>query len=1045
MGSVSQGDVLDLPATSGGPLPRLAAGTELLGQYKDSAYEDPRYLIRRADGQVMQLPGLLYRVAGSLDGRDARQVAADLNAELGLELTAEQIVFLVEDRLRPVGVLAPDVEDPARADDERADRPDMPVRSDLLLSLRHRAAVVPANVAWRLAGFFRPLFFRPVWVGLVAAFLAVDIWIVAHDVLGRFVAGVQQITLHPALILVVLGITIVAGAFHESGHASACRYGGARPGSLGVGLYIIWPAFYSTVTDSYRLNRVGRIRTDLGGIYFNTVFLLGLGLVYIGTESPWLLIAMAGLHLQTAWQFLPNLRLDGYYILADLVGVPDLFGFVKPALLSLLPGRPMHPGVRQLKPRARRWIQIWVLLVVPSLIVWLVVFVLAAPHVLPAAWQATQEYVERLDVAARSGDVVTTTIGALQLLFLALPWIGFALILGPLTRMLARRLARLMRLPAVPAPTAAVRRGAALAALGALGVLLVVRVASVAWSHPATTGESRTVDSALAALHGATGPRLGPDELPLRAQLIGYARLTGAFDRHASAVAGGRELAVVAVAVLVGSLVALAVTRRVRPIAVGLPLAAVLLVGPAVTVLATVSPGVVGAAWTALGALILVLADHRAWVIAGITAVAAGVVTAPLIAVPLAVTCGLLLATRERPEGSPARHVAALRVRAHAESGRRDFRRWFAVLLVLPVGGFVATLGSGHDDVSLGGAEQTVLLLLSTVVVAAGLLVRRLRPAAAVAASAVALVLAPWPGAGVAAAVALSAVVLLSALLVDSLGGPSEQRMHPLVRGAVAVPILVLTIAASLFQPLSVPALAHASLAGWITGPSADGGTVGVPDALWGDLVRDGVPPNRLVLPADGSAGDAAWIVGVGGGVRPGAPAEVTFGRGADALVVQASARADRRQQAAEEGQRLADDAQRRADEAQAAEDAEQSALRQAAGSMLVRSARFSAPPDVESALLEGTVDARVIAALSRLTGTHGVAIGSLPQPGDGSGAAVLVTALDGAPASRGDVASTVTGLVQELPPAISPSEVTPGPDGVVLVWSSIGPDGGGQ
>jgi putative peptide zinc metalloprotease protein len=918
----------------------------------------------------------------------------------------------------------------------------MPVRSDPLLSLRHRAALVPAHVAWRVAGFFRPLFFRPVWVGLVAAFLAVDIWIVGHDVLARFVAGVQQITLQPVLVLAVLGITIVAGAFHECGHASACRYGGARPGNLGVGLYIIWPAFYSTVTDSYRLNRVGRLRTDLGGIYFNTVFLLGLGLLYIATDNPWLLIALAGLHLQTAWQFLPNLRLDGYYILADLVGVPDLFGFVKPALLSLVPGRPMHAGVRQLKPWARRWIQLWVLLVVPSLIAWLVVFVLAAPHVVPAAWRGTQEYVERLDVAARSGDVVTTTIGALQLLFLALPWIGLALIFWPLSRMLGRRLARLLRLPPVPAPTAAVRRVAALAALGALGALVVVRVASVAWSHPATTGESRVIDSALAALHGSTGPRLGPDELPLRAQLIGYARLTGAFDRHASASAGGRELVVVAVGVLVVSLVALVVTRHVRPIAVALPLAAVLLAGPAVTVLATVSPGVVGAAWTALGTLILVLAGHRAWVIAGITAVVAGVVTAPLIAVPLAVTCGLLLAIREKPAGRVARHAAAVLAReTQAESGLRDFRRWLVVLLVLPVGGFVATLGSGHENLSLGSAEKIVLLLLATVVVAAGLLVRRLRWAAAVVASAVALTLPPWPGAGVAAPVALCAVVLLGTLLVDASGRPGEQRTHPLVRVAVAVPILVLTIAASLFQPLSAPALAHASLAGWITGPSADGGTVRVPDAVWGDLVRDGVPPNRLALWADSSAGDAAWIVGVGGAVRSGAPAEATFGRGADALVVQASARAEddaRRQQAAEE-------AQRRADEAQAGADAEQVALRQAAGGLLVRSVRFSAPPDVEAALLEGAVDSRVIAALSQLTVTHGVAVGSFPQVDDRSGAAVLVTGLDSAPASRGDVASTLTGLVHELPPAIAPSQVTPGPDGVVVLWSSIGTEADAQ
>jgi putative peptide zinc metalloprotease protein len=296
--------------------------------------------------------------------------------------------------------------------------------------------------------------------------------------------------------------------------------------------------------------------------------------------------------------------------------------------------------------------------------------------------------------------------------------------------------------------------------------------------------------------------------------------------------------------------------------------------------------------------------------------------------------------------------------------------------------------------------------------------------------------------------VALCAVVLLGTLLVDASGRPGEQRTHPLVRVAVAVPILVLTIAASLFQPLSAPALAHASLAGWITGPSADGGTVRVPDAVWGDLVRDGVPPNRLALWADSSAGDAAWIVGVGGAVRSGAPAEATFGRGADALVVQASARAEddaRRQQAAEEAQRRADEAQRRADEAQAGADAEQVALRQAAGGLLVRSVRFSAPPDVESALLEGAVDSRMIAALSQLTVTHGVAVGSFPQADDRSRAAVLVTGLDSAPASRGDVASALTGLVHELPPAIAPSQVTPGPDGVVLLWSSIGTEAGAR
>ena len=44
-----------------------------------------------------------------------------------------------------------------------------------------------------------------------------------------------------------------------------------RPGAMGAGLYLVWPAFYTDVTDSYRLGRGGRVRTDLGGLYFNAI------------------------------------------------------------------------------------------------------------------------------------------------------------------------------------------------------------------------------------------------------------------------------------------------------------------------------------------------------------------------------------------------------------------------------------------------------------------------------------------------------------------------------------------------------------------------------------------------------------------------------------------------------------------------------------------------------------------------------------------------------------------------------------------------------
>ena len=89
--------------------------------------------------------------------------------------------------------------------------------------------------------------------------------------------------LHPLLVFLVLGLSVASMLFHECGHAAACRYGGARPGVIGMGIYVIWPAFFTNVTDAYRLGRAGRIRTDLGGVYFNAIFVLLLTVTYLAT------------------------------------------------------------------------------------------------------------------------------------------------------------------------------------------------------------------------------------------------------------------------------------------------------------------------------------------------------------------------------------------------------------------------------------------------------------------------------------------------------------------------------------------------------------------------------------------------------------------------------------------------------------------------------------------------------------------------------------------------------------------------------------------
>jgi putative peptide zinc metalloprotease protein len=71
------------PAGASGTVaaPRLADGVELLGEYQDSGYSQPPSLVRRPDGQVIQMSPLLYRVTCRIDGSRDLAAIAELASE----------------------------------------------------------------------------------------------------------------------------------------------------------------------------------------------------------------------------------------------------------------------------------------------------------------------------------------------------------------------------------------------------------------------------------------------------------------------------------------------------------------------------------------------------------------------------------------------------------------------------------------------------------------------------------------------------------------------------------------------------------------------------------------------------------------------------------------------------------------------------------------------------------------------------------------------------------------------------------------------------
>ncbi|MGY4977297.1 hypothetical protein ACWCYL_09050 [Streptomyces sp. 900105755] len=404
--------VVDPPS----PVPRLSAGLRLHGEYQGSGFTEPKYIARRGDGQVVQLSRLLYLVASSVDGvRDAEAIAHRVSARFGREVSGENIRYLVEKKLQPLGVTVPEGQE-----DDEVDAP----RSDLLLALKghrvifneRRTAKIARSLAW---------LHRPAVVALVlGSAVAMDVWL-----FGFFgaIEPVLEVLDQPVLILVVFVLTVASLVFHEFGHASACRYGGARPGCIGCGLFLIWPSMYTDVTDVYRIGRGGRLRTDLGGVYFNVVFMLAMAGAYFATGAQFFLATVYLGHFEIMEQLMPAVRLDGYYILGDLAGVPDLYGKIKPILLSLVPG-PRGDRARQevagLKKSARAIVATWVLTMVPLIIGELGYALWNLPRILTTMTRSLTEQLLGTGGAFVHGQVVEGLVGTIGCVMLLCPMAG---------------------------------------------------------------------------------------------------------------------------------------------------------------------------------------------------------------------------------------------------------------------------------------------------------------------------------------------------------------------------------------------------------------------------------------------------------------------------------------------------------------------------------------------------------------------------------------------------------------------------------------------
>lgn len=170
----------------------------------------------------------------------------------------------------------------------------------------------------RVVALCRPLTraFEPRWAALLVGTIV------------AFVVGLclrlPTSDLDPASFWIGYVLLLLSVLIHELGHASACASFGAQPSDIGATLYLIYPALYSDVSSAWSLKRWQRVVVDLGGSYFQLV----VGAIYLAAwyVTHWEPLAVAVLMIlgNSVFSLNPIMKFDGYWILADALGVTNL-------------------------------------------------------------------------------------------------------------------------------------------------------------------------------------------------------------------------------------------------------------------------------------------------------------------------------------------------------------------------------------------------------------------------------------------------------------------------------------------------------------------------------------------------------------------------------------------------------------------------------------------------------------------------------------------------------------------------------------------------
>ena len=213
----------------------------------------------------------------------------------------------------------------------------------------------------RYSGFFENLGFtlsKPFVTAALVSFLVLDGYFFYSTFFSSWTGPLKYYSSFDYLFLFPLGELMLI--LHELGHAVAIkRHRLPMPKGIGIGLYYFMVVLYADTHESWNLPRSERAVVSVAGIYWNIIALVFLIPACLVTKSAALKDFILLVHISALSIFNPFLKMDGYWLLTDLLGVINLQQKVRQHFGSLfLPERQdegTHPNPFQGYPDKIRY------------------------------------------------------------------------------------------------------------------------------------------------------------------------------------------------------------------------------------------------------------------------------------------------------------------------------------------------------------------------------------------------------------------------------------------------------------------------------------------------------------------------------------------------------------------------------------------------------------------------------------------------------------------------------------------------------------------